>query len=447
VDVSGNIYVSGHFSSAPADFNAGGSGGTLTSSGGLDVFLAKYDAGGNYLWAKNMGGTGTDQSFGLAVDGNGNAYISGQFGPATANFNIGGSGADTLKSAGSSDIFLAKYDAAGNYLWAKSMGGRGADPGRGVAVDGRGNAYVTGFFHLDSADFNAGGSGGLLTSAGGYDVFLAKYDAAGNYLWAKNMGGITHDYGWDVAVDGSGTVYVTGRYTSTPADFNPGGSGGQLYPTGNADVFVVKFNCDTFSSHLAVSLCEDSYTLNDSIYTTSGIYAQVFPNLSGCDSTITLNLTLNGHVDQPVITTDSFTLGVAGSYAGYQWILNDQLITEATDPTYTVKDNGNYRVVVTNENGCSDTSDVYPVTNYTGIEGAPVPASQIRVYPNPATNRVNIDAPVPVTISLSCIDGKMILEPEPTKTVSLKALSQGIYFLHIYDDNQRLIKVEKVVKQ
>jgi hypothetical protein len=187
VDSSGNVFVTGGFNGV-ADFNAGGSGGTLTSAGGTDVFLAKFDAGGNFLWAKSMGGNVDDGGNGVAVDGSGNVYVIGQFTSATADFNPGGSGG-TLTNAGDYDVFLAKYDAGGNFLWVKSMGSNGVDQGEEVAVDASGNVYVTGHFTSAIVDFNPGGSGGTLTNtSANSDIFLAKYDGVGNFLWAKSMG-------------------------------------------------------------------------------------------------------------------------------------------------------------------------------------------------------------------------------------------------------------------
>jgi len=445
VDGSGNVYVTGYFASDTADFNLGSSGGTLTTAGDDDVFLAKYDAGGNYIWARSMGGSNSDNGYGVAVDGSGNVYCTGNFRLDTADFNPGGSGG-TLTTAGNYDIFLAKYDAGGNYIWARSMGGSSSDNGYGVAVDGSGNVYVTGFFQSDTANFNPAHSNGTLTTAGGVDIFLAKYDAGGNYLWAKNMGGNKGDYGQGIAVDGSGNVYGTGYFNAIATfDF---ASGVQLTSGGSTDIYLVKFGCsDTSSSYLAVSLpCGESYTLKKNVYTESGTYTQIFPNVSGCDSTITLDLTIIP-LDKPVINVDSFVLGATGTYATYQWMKDGALIPGATDSNYTVTENGDYRVIVTNGKGCSDTSDAYPVTNYTGITDVHLLAKYIKIYPNPTTDRVYIQSPVKVNVVLTDIEGKMIRKCLNTKSISLKDLAEGIYLLHIADQNGVLLKVEKVANQ
>jgi hypothetical protein len=451
VDGSGNVYATGEFNSATADFNPGGGGGMLTPVGGTDVFLAKYDAGGNFLWAKNMGGSNTDIGYDLTVDGKGNVCMTGRFNSATADFNPGGSGG-TLLTAGGIDIFVARYDSGGNFLWAKSMGGSGIDIGYGIAMDNNGDAYVTGYFSSATADFNPGGSGGTLTNntnTGRSDVFLAKYGVGGSFLWAKSMGGSFNDIGYGVAVDPSGNVYGSGYFSSNTADFNPGGSGGTLTnTTGDYDVFVVKFGCsDTTSSYLTVSLsCGDSYTLNDSVYTAGGIYTQVFPNVSGCDSTVILDLIIMP-LDKPVINVANFMLGVTGTYATYQWLLNGEPIPGAEDSAYAVTSNGNYQVAVTNGKGCVDTSDGYLITNYTGIENSNVLVKQIHVYPNPAADMAYVQSPVQVNVTVTDMEGRAIREVKNAREISLKDLAEGIYLLRIIGKDDTLIKVVKLVKQ
>ncbi len=454
VDDSNNVYVAGHFASGKADFNIGGSSVVLTNAGKQDVFLAKYDKDGSYLWAKNMGGSSDDYCSGIAIDGSGNLYMTGYFKSATANFNPAGSGGGTLTNAGKTNVFLAKYDATGNYLWAENMGGSSNDYGQNLAVDGRGNVHITGYFTSDTAEFDPKSSGGTLIRVGSGDIFSAKYDSNGNYLWAKGMGGRNSDIGYNTRVDDHGSVYVAGMFSSykvgveDTVNFNPGGSGGVLTCEGVTNAFILKFSCDdTSSSYLPISVsCGEGYTLKDSLYTTAGIHTQVFTNASGCDSTVTLDLTIIS-LDKPVINIDdSFTLGVTGTYTTYQWLKDSSPIQGATDSVYSITENGNYQVIVTNEYGCSDTSEVYRVTNYNGIKSMDAIARQTSVYPNPVADVVYIQSPVPVRISLSTIDGRHILQTEDT-TIVVKELPTGIYLLQLKSRDGEMIKVEKVIKQ
>jgi phage-related tail fiber protein len=237
VDASGNSHITGYFSGT-ADFDPGAGTQNLSSAGNTDIFLAAYDASGNYVWAKRTGGTTNDISTALAVDASGNSYITGSF-TGTADFDPG-VGTQNLSSAGNDDIFLAKYDASGNYVWAKSLGGTGNDIGNALALDASGNTYITGYF-TSTADFDPGAGTQTLSSAGNADIFLAKYDASGNYVWAKSMGGAGSDIGYSLSVDASGNSYITGHFFGT-ADFDPGAGTQNLLSLNGSDLFIARYN-------------------------------------------------------------------------------------------------------------------------------------------------------------------------------------------------------------
>ena len=220
VDGSGNVFLTGAFLGS-VDFG----GGPLTSAGQADIFLAKFDPAGNHLWSKRFGDATDQFPRSVAVDGSGNAFLTGYF---TGSVDFGGG---PLTSAGLEDIFLAKFDPAGTHLWSKRFGDANSQIGQGVAVDGLGNVFLTGYFS-GSVDFG----GGPLTSAVGYDIFLAKFDAAGTHLWSKRFGDATGQFGLSVAVDGSGNVFLTGRFLGS-ADFG----GGPLTSAGGYDIFLAKF--------------------------------------------------------------------------------------------------------------------------------------------------------------------------------------------------------------
>ncbi len=215
VDGSGNSHVTGEFFGS-ATFGPGETNETtLTSAGNRDIFVAKYDASGDLVWAKRAGAGGAsfDQGLGIAVDGSGNSYVTGHF-VGSATFGPGETNETTLTSAGFDDIFVAKYDASGDLVWAKRAGGMSFnDFGQGIAVDGSGNSYVTGNFQ-GSATFGPGETNQttLTSSAGSFDIFVAKYDASGDLVWAKRAGGTAVDVGNGIAVDGSGNSYVTGDF-------------------------------------------------------------------------------------------------------------------------------------------------------------------------------------------------------------------------------------------
>ncbi len=224
VDGSGNVYITGYFSSSTLTFGST----TLNNAGGEDIFIVKYDANGNPVWAHHAGGNAGDYSYDIAVDGSGNVYVTGYFSSSTLTF-----GSTTLSNAGLVNIFVAKYNASGNAVWAKSAGGNLFDSGMSIVVDGNGNVYVSGSFQSPTANF-----GSLtLNSAGGQDIFVAKYDPSGNVLWAKRAGGSTDEAGIKLAIDVSGGVYVTGFFTSPTADFGST----ILNNVAGYDVFVARY--------------------------------------------------------------------------------------------------------------------------------------------------------------------------------------------------------------
>jgi len=241
VDGSGNVHVTGAFAGSNVDFDPGAGTANLSSAGSNDVFVAKYDASGTYLWAFRVGGTSADDGFGIALDGSGNVHVAGAFTGANVDFDPG-AGMANRTSAGTRDIFIAKYDAAGNYLWAISAGGTLNDAANGLALDGSGNVYATGAFRGANVDFDPGAGTATLTSAGGDDIFLAKYDASGNYLWANRVGGTGADTGYGITVDGSGNAHLTGSFSGANVDFDPGAGVANLSSAGSLDLFIAKYD-------------------------------------------------------------------------------------------------------------------------------------------------------------------------------------------------------------
>lgn len=148
---------------------------------------------------------------------------------------------------------------------------------------------------------------------------------------------------------------------------------------------------------------------------------------------------------EPVINVNEFTLSTTKPYISYQWLFNGNTIPGATNRDYVVVDNGNYSVIVSGEKGCKDTSAVYAVSNV-GIQGSIHLAHQIRLFPNPATDKVYIQSPIPVYIDLRSLEGKEILKAGPLTQFSSEALAPGIYSIRLYDHNGAFVKFEKLVK-
>ncbi len=199
------------------DFDPGPGSSSLTSFGMTDIYLCKLNSSGNFVYARQMGGTANDIGEHVAVDAAGHAYTTGSF-RGTADFDPG-PGVVPLSSAGAEDAFVVRLDAAGNLVWARQLGGAGSDIGRGLALDTNGFVYTMGPY-VGTSDFDPGPGEFNLTSGGGSAVFISKLDANGNFSEAVHLqGGVVDGFG--VAVQGSGRVYTTGGFTGT-ADFDPG---------------------------------------------------------------------------------------------------------------------------------------------------------------------------------------------------------------------------------
>ena len=213
VDAAGNAYVAGSTAGALP-------GSPMTNQGNDDLFLVKYNSAGDVAWTRQTGSPNADSASAVAVDTTGNAYVTG----STAGTLPG----SPTTNQGKSDLFLVKYNPAGDNVWTRQLGSPDADAANAVAVDGAGNAYL------------AGSTTGTLPGSpapneGNDDLFLVKYNPAGDIVWTRQMGSESFDTATAVAVDTAGNVYVAGYTTGTL----PGS------PTANqgfADLFLVKYN-------------------------------------------------------------------------------------------------------------------------------------------------------------------------------------------------------------
>lgn len=241
VDKDGNVYTAGLFYST-ADFDPGPGIYNLTPFGKEDVFILKTDASGNFVWAKQLGGTSYEYLGGLALDSEGNVYTTGGF-TNTADFDPGvGVYNLTTGPLNEQDIFISKLDAEGHFIWAKHIGADNYDQGYSIAVDHSGNVYTTGIFS-ETSDFDPGAGEFFLTSSDGEnaDAFVLKLSSGGDFLWANKIGGDLYDYGTSVSVDKAGNAYAAGSFIGA-VDFDPGPP--QLNKTANgaSDGYIVKLD-------------------------------------------------------------------------------------------------------------------------------------------------------------------------------------------------------------
>ena len=228
-DIAGNVYITGTFTSDTITFG----NITLRNSGDNDIFIVKYDPNGSVLWAQSAGGNLGDVSSSITTDAAGNAYLTGNF--ASPTFAIGNINL-TNANLGHYDIFIAKYDPNGNVLWAKSIGGNSDSFGEGITTDVLGNVYLTGESWSSTLTFG----NIILTNTELDAIFIVKYNTDGNVLWAKNAGGDNNDYGYGIATDATGNIYLTGRFNGHSLTFENITLTNAHYA--DFDFFITKYN-------------------------------------------------------------------------------------------------------------------------------------------------------------------------------------------------------------
>ena len=196
-DNAGNSYVTGWFSES-AHFGDI----VLSSEGGKDVFLARYNNNGEVIWAKKAWGPASNTAAGICLDDNGFSIITGWFAGSIHFDDI------VLESQGSFDMFVAKFDGEGNVIWAKSAGGEGDDYGNRLTTNPEGDILVSGSFRY-TAHF---GEEMTLTSEGNRDIFIANYQNNGDFQWVKKAGGKGEDRAYGIVSNNDGAIYFTGVF-------------------------------------------------------------------------------------------------------------------------------------------------------------------------------------------------------------------------------------------
>jgi hypothetical protein len=245
VDAAGNVYSTGFYAGA-VDFDPGAGTRILDSGSAVwrDFYVLKLDASGNLVWAHGFGGVNEDIGYGITLDANGNVLVTGGF-ESTVDFDPG-AGVASLTST-NMDIFVQKLDAAGNFVWAKSMtttGFGGDDYGAAIATDATGNVYLSGIFGGE-VDFDPGAGVAQLSTPTGFNGFVEKLDASGNFVWVKQAVSPLFSNGLDITVCANGDVLASGIFkddidgdpgAATVTVPSAGGWDGYLYrltPSGN----------------------------------------------------------------------------------------------------------------------------------------------------------------------------------------------------------------------
>ena len=219
----------------------------LTSAGGDDMFIARYNPNGTLAWAKRAGGAlGWDEGYGITTLSDNSTVVTGNF-DDSATFGLGEPNETVLISTSYfSDIFIARYNPDGTLAWAKQAGGEDQEFSNGITALSDNSTVVTGYFGYPdgkSATFGEGESNEtVLTSAGENDIFIARYNPNGTLAWAKNAGGSSWEEGWGITTLSDNSTVVTGDFWSSSATFGQGETNETVLTSdGGSDIFIARF--------------------------------------------------------------------------------------------------------------------------------------------------------------------------------------------------------------
>ena len=361
-DSQNNVFMTGRSASGISFYSKQTSDGpsfTLPAGTGTGSFLAKYTNSGSVSWAARQDGGGTDIGYGVATDSQNNVYMTGSNGSTGISFYSTGNndGASfTLPGGTGIGSFLAKYTNSGSVSWAARQDGGGTDIGYGVATDSQNNVYMTGIFGgfglFGISFYSSEGSDGLsvtIPAGTGIGSFLAKYNNSGSVDWAaRQKGGGTDAYGYDVATDSQNNVYMTGSNSSAGISFySSEGSDGPsvtIPPGTTTGSFLAKYtnsgNVDwaarqdggdiEFSYGVATDSQNNVYMTGDFYGSVSGIsfYNQGYPN------TIVFTLDKIGASDNSTFTSKYNSKGE------FQW-------AAVIGPSVSGKTNTGYSIATT----------------------------------------------------------------------------------------------------
>jgi hypothetical protein len=230
IDTASNIVLTGNFTGT-LDFNPGTATNNLTALAKNKYYLTKWNNAGNFVWALNAGGVD------VRTDIPGNIYYGGSF-RDTIDLNPS-SAVNNFISFGQSDVFLAKLNSAGTYIFGKQFGGASRDSIRSIGFDSLRNNLFLNMTFVGTSDFDPSSCIRNSVSFGGSDICIAKVDLGGNYLWAGQYGSKSNDEAVEMGISAnSQSLYFTGGIIDT-TDFNPNGVT-KLNSTGLSDVFTCK---------------------------------------------------------------------------------------------------------------------------------------------------------------------------------------------------------------
>lgn len=448
VSVSPNgdrIYVTGTFAGS-AMF---GSTQVISYFNKKDFFVLAYNADGAQQWVKRIGHPENDNFINTSTDAAGALLLTGAMSGATTFDQT------TVNANGEffSDLFIAKMTKAGAFEFIKNFGGPYMDMGLAIAADPRGGMFVAGTFDSSSAY-----DGNYVTSVGGSDAFIAHFFANGEFEWIRTVGGPYDDEGRGVVVSPDGIPYFAGVFDTQIEFENVGSFDGSFQ-----DGFVAALECGPNTAIqpdvASITICEgqDSTLITRAGYSvyqwrSNGtningatrnrfnlgtlpkgehqISVSITDNFGCALISDTINVTVTEGLPVPTITQAGTALECSVSDVKYQWYREGKAIAGATDRTVIINGDGNYRVYIYNDNGCSRWSDNFLVgsTWVSEIDGAPV-----TIYPNPFTSEVTLKGAAGIEVIVTDMLGHTVATIQTAQDVQSLNIpgAAGVYVVQL----------------
>ena len=402
-----------------------------------DAFIAKLTSSGNYVWAHSFGNISGDQFTTVSADKNDDIYFSGGF-QDTLDFDPGPGIANEISSSGW-DSFILKLDSSSQYLWSRIISCTDNADGRKLYTD-----TLSDFIHLQGRyrgdiDLDLGANSALFSVSPNFarHTYFAKYSqcipAAGTDV-QQVCDSLTWIDGLTYYANTDSAVFTLENASATGCDS------------------IVTLDLTILSSSASIDVIQacDSLVWLDGItyYSDNNTATYVMPNASGCDSLITLDLTVT-IIDTSITQVDQLTLSANATSAVYQWLDCDNFapIAGQTNKDFTAATNGNYAVQLT-VNGCTDTSSCFAITSV-GI-GESASLSKINVFPNPTQGLVNIISENSAGFSIKLYNalGQIILEQSDINTSEFQFIIEGkvgVYTLEIQSEG--MVKQYQIIKK
>ncbi|MBK7390565.1 MAG: SBBP repeat-containing protein [Bacteroidetes bacterium] len=452
-----DIIIVGEFGGS-FDFDPSAGGNTTLNAGtSSDGFIAKYDSSGNFIWAFDLGSQNSyDAVISMDLDSSDNLIVIGLF-QGTADFNPDNGTANLTSS--NEAVFVAKYNSSGSYLWAFKIESNSHIAGYSISVDPMSNIYITGVFG-GSADFDPTSSVNNINSIGGDEIFIAKYTAGSNYVWAYPLGSGGDDVGIDINAKNPGNIYLTGHIDGA-CDFDLNSGNYIIFTSGVINGFIA------------------SYDVNATLQWAFGIGqptggSQILATTTDNDGNVFITGWFAGTVDfDPSVNVD--TLSTSTPFAsGFIAKYNDN---GAFQNVISLESSGHVYpfdiIIDTDENiyisgRYNNTCDFDPSANVNlaasnGLEDAFVAkystfSTEIneistmipfKVFPNPFVSEITLSGiPIESNIKIYTLQGKIIKEIESNiddVMIDLEHLTSGMYLMQVANNNSSYIT--KIIKQ